>query len=86
MRRKKDAPLLTEREIEVLRQVAKGQTNQEIADTLVIEKQTVINHVRRIRVKLNSICVKSQQRVQLATYALKTKLISLDEIDQGIFN
>ena len=81
MRRKKGAPLLTEREVEVLRLVALGQTNQEIADSLTIEKQTAVNHIRSIRVKLNSICVKSQQRVQLATYALKEKLISLDEID-----
>jgi two-component system, NarL family, response regulator LiaR len=86
MRRKKGAPLLTERETEVLRLIAQGHTNQEIADTLIIEKRTVVNHIRSIRVKLDSICIKSQQRVQLATYALKTKLISLDEIDVGIVN
>jgi DNA-binding CsgD family transcriptional regulator len=60
MRRKKGAPLLTERETEVLRLIAQGHTNQEIADMLVIEKRTVVNHVRSIRVKLNSICIKSQ--------------------------
>lgn len=43
---------LTEREREVLDLVAAGRTNQEIADTLVIEVGTVKNHVHNILSKL----------------------------------
>jgi two-component system NarL family response regulator len=44
---------LTPREIEVLELIGKGQTNQEIADQLVIEIGTVKNHVHSILEKLN---------------------------------
>jgi NarL family two-component system response regulator LiaR len=40
---------LTEREVEVLRLVARGQSNQEIADQLVISEATVRTHVSNIR-------------------------------------
>lgn len=68
--------LPTQREVEVLRLIAQGQTNQEIADSLVIQKQTVVNHVRCMMVRLGLF-----RRVQLATYALKTGIITLDEIE-----
>ncbi len=44
---------LTPREREVLRHVARGSTNQQIADALVIELGTVKNHVHSILSKLN---------------------------------
>lgn len=44
---------LTPREREVLRLIARGKTNQEIADELVIEVGTVKNHVHSILSKLN---------------------------------
>ena len=45
-------PELTEREVEILRLIARGQTNQEIADTLVLTLKTVRNHVSNICGKL----------------------------------
>jgi DNA-binding NarL/FixJ family response regulator len=45
-------PELTEREVEVLRLIAQGRTNQEIADGLVLSLKTVRNHVSNICGKL----------------------------------
>ena len=57
---------LSEREIEVLRQVAKGYTNKEIALTLSISEKTVRNYVSKILAKLNF-----SHRTQAAVYAVK---------------
>lgn len=43
---------LTERELDVLKQVARGKTNQQIADDLVLSLKTVRNHVSNILSKL----------------------------------
>lgn len=48
-----DSAGLTPRELEVLEQIGKGLTNQEIAEYLVIEVGTVKNHVHSILEKLN---------------------------------
>ena len=45
-------PELTEREVEILRHIAQGRTNQEIADVLVLSLKTVRNHVSNICGKL----------------------------------
>jgi len=45
-------PQLTERELEVLRLIAQGRTNQEIADVLLLSLKTVRNHVSNICGKL----------------------------------
>ena len=45
-------PELTEREVELLRLIAQGRTNQEIADALVLSLKTVRNHVSNICGKL----------------------------------
>lgn len=46
-------PELTPRELEVLRLVAEGQTNREIADRLVLSERTVSRHITNIYQKLN---------------------------------
>jgi NarL family two-component system response regulator LiaR len=68
---------LTEREVEVLRLVARGQSNQEIADQLVISEATVRTHVSNILGKLHL-----ASRTQAALYALREGLASLDDVDK----
>jgi NarL family two-component system response regulator LiaR len=67
---------LTEREQAVLRQIALGQTNREIAAVLMITEETVKTHVGNILTKLQL-----AHRTQAVIYALKKGLITLDEID-----
>ncbi len=64
---------LTEREIQVLRLVAQGLSNQEIASRLVISERTVRNHVGNILHKLHL-----ANRTQAALYALREGIASLD--------
>ncbi len=66
---------LTERELEVLRLLAHGRTNRQIADELVIGVETVKTHVGNILSKLHL-----AHRTQAAIHALKEGLVSLDEI------
>ncbi len=68
-----EAPL-TEREVEVLKRVAEGLTNQEIADGLHITERTVRNHVGNILAKLHL-----ANRTQAALYALREGLASLNQ-------
>jgi NarL family two-component system response regulator LiaR len=65
---------LTEREVEVLRLIARGMSNQEIAEQLVISETTVRTHVSRILGKLHL-----ASRTQAALYALKEGLAELDD-------
>lgn len=65
---------LTEREVEVLQLVARGHSNREIADKLVISEATVRTHVSNILAKLHL-----ASRTQAALYALRKGLASLDE-------
>ena len=57
---------LTDREMEILRQVALGKTNQEIADELVVSERTVRTHITNILAKL-----RLSNRTQLALFALR---------------
>ena len=66
---------LTERELEVLRLVAQGKSNKEIAEQLVIADMTVRAHVSNILSKLHL-----ASRTQAALYALREGLASLDDI------
>jgi NarL family two-component system response regulator LiaR len=61
---------LTEREIDVLRCLARGLSNQEIADTLSISLYTVRSHVRNILGKLHL-----ANRTQAALYARDKGLV-----------
>lgn len=65
---------LTDRETEVLRLLAKGHDNQEIADKLVIAEVTVRTHISRILRKLHL-----ANRVQATLYALREGLTSLED-------
>lgn len=65
---------LSEREMEVLRLVARGMSNQEIADSLVVGEATVRSHVSSILRKLQL-----ASRTQAALYALREGLASLDQ-------
>jgi len=65
---------LTEREVEVLLLLAKGLTNQEIAERLVIGEGTVRTHVSNILGKLHL-----ANRTQAALYALREGLATLEE-------
>ncbi len=60
---------LTQREVEVLRLIAAGSSNQEIADTLVISERTVNSHLVHI---FNKLGVNS--RAAAAAFAIRQKL------------
>lgn len=64
---------LTEREVETLRLIAQGLTNQEISEKLVISERTVGKHVSNILDKLHL-----ANRTQAALYALRRGLVTLD--------
>ena len=57
---------LSEREVQVLRLVSAGKTNQQIADELIISVNTVIRHVSNIIGKTGA-----ANRTEAATYASK---------------
>jgi DNA-binding NarL/FixJ family response regulator len=61
---------LTGRELEVLRLIATGATNREIADTLVISEGTVKNHISNILSRLQL-----RDRTQAAVYAREAGLL-----------
>jgi NarL family two-component system response regulator LiaR len=63
---------LTEREVDVLKLVAQGLSNQEIADRLVLSERTVGTHVGNILAKLHL-----ANRTQAALYALREGLTTL---------
>jgi NarL family two-component system response regulator LiaR len=68
--------VLTDREIEVLRLVAQGRSNQDIAVALSISEATVRTHVSHILSKL-----RLTSRTQAALYALREGLASLDDLE-----
>ena len=61
---------LTARELEVLRLVARGMSNRDIAKELFISENTVKNHFRNILEKLQM-----KSRMEAAMYAVRSKLI-----------
>jgi two-component system NarL family response regulator len=65
-------PRLTEREMEVLRLVAKGLNNRDIAKQLYISENTVKNHIRNILEKLQL-----HSRMEAVVYAVREKLLEI---------
>lgn len=66
----RDGRALSQRELEVLRLIARGMPNKDIAAELVISQNTVRNHVRNILEKL-----RVRSRVEAAMYAVREKLV-----------
>lgn len=64
---------LTEREVEVLRLIARGLSNRDIAAELVLSEKTVKTHVSNILAKLHLV-----DRTQAALYAVKKRLVDFD--------
>ncbi len=69
--------LLTERELEVLRLVARGLSTQEIAEQLAITEATARTHVSNLLSKLQL-----SSRTQAVLYALREGLVSLEDDDR----
>lgn len=63
---------LTKRELEVLKLIAVGKTNREIADELNISERTVKNHISSIFKKINVL-----DRTQAAVFAIKNNLVDI---------
>jgi DNA-binding NarL/FixJ family response regulator len=66
------APRLTDRELEVLKLVARGLNNRDIAKELFISENTVKNHVRNILEKLQL-----HSRMEAVVYAVREKLLEI---------
>lgn len=74
MRRREQAPPLTGREAEVLRLMARGKPNKEIASDLTITERTVKFHVTSILGKLGA-----TNRTEAISLAIQQGLVTLDE-------
>jgi len=66
------APRLTDREMEVLKLVAQGMNNRDIAKELFISENTVKNHIRNILEKLHL-----HSRMEAVVYAVREKLLEI---------
>ena len=66
------APRLTDREMEVLKLVAQGLNNRDIAKELYISENTVKNHIRNILEKLHL-----HSRMEAVVYAVREKLLEI---------
>lgn len=73
-----DTQNLTARELTILKKVALGLTNQQIADGLFLSIHTVMTHRKNITKKLGIKTVSG-----LTVYALMNKLIGMSEIERG---
>ena len=65
-------PKLTDRELQVLKLVAQGMSNREVAEELFISENTVKNHVRNILEKLHL-----HSRMEAVVYAVREKLLDI---------
>ena len=71
------APVLTARELEVLKLVAKGLSNRDVAEQLYISENTVKNHVRNILEKLHL-----HSRMEAVMYAVRERLLDPHRPDE----
>lgn len=67
--------VLTDREMEILKEIAQGCSNEEIAKNLAVSESTVRNHVTSILAKLNL-----ANRTQATLYALREGIIRVDDV------
>ena len=67
---------LTPRERDVLRQLALGRSNKEIAAALLIGEETVKSHVGGVFAKLQV-----ENRAQAVVRAIRLRLVTLDELE-----
>jgi len=68
-------PNLTERELEVIKALAQGKSNKEIAQALGISEKTVRNHASNIYNKLHIF-----DRTQAVIYAIRRGIVGLDDL------
>jgi NarL family two-component system response regulator LiaR len=71
-------PHLTEREIEVIKSLARGMSNKQIAQSLRISEKTVRNHASNIYKKLHI-----YDRTQAVIYAVRRGLVDLETLGSG---
>lgn len=64
---------LTEREIEVLKLICKGMTNQQIADSLYLSRRTIDSHRTNLLEKTGS-----KNTAQLIIYAIKNRIVEVE--------
>jgi DNA-binding NarL/FixJ family response regulator len=69
-------PHLTERELEVVKALARGKSNKEIALSLGISEKTVRNHASNIYKKLHIF-----DRTQAVIYAIRKGLVDVEELE-----
>jgi NarL family two-component system response regulator LiaR len=69
-------PGLTERELEVIKALAQGKSNKEIARALDISEKTVRNHTSNIYNKLHIF-----DRTQAVIYAIRQGIVALDDLE-----
>jgi DNA-binding NarL/FixJ family response regulator len=73
--RRREGPAgLTQREVEVLKLLARGLSNKEIAERLVISPKTVANHVEHIYTKIGA-----SSRAAAALFAMRHGLLPEEE-------
>ena len=71
-------PHLTERELEVIKALAQGMSNKQIAQSLHISEKTVRNHASNIYKKLHI-----YDRTQAVIYAVRRGLVDLETLESG---
>jgi two-component system, NarL family, response regulator LiaR len=68
---------LSKREVDVLRLLSQGKTDQQIAEQLVVGEETIRSHISRIQTKLGT-----KNRVQAALHCLRSGMVQLNDISQ----